>query len=182
MFPRSGLESAACFDHPVRRAGAAEPIGRTVPLCERSGATAAHGSLVPEQSRDATRPLARRPFCPKPNVPSAPCSHIGALWDIRRFSWTRKSMRKVLPSKCQCLSNDVSQNRKLLSVTCNHQVAIESSSLVTASRRRSSCANCESESSRAPMTTMRSPRRANPTSMSPQSPRFVKAKAFRPRR
>src|SRR5215472_6533260 len=42
--------------------------------------------------------------------------------------------------------------------------------LVSASRRSSSCANCESESSRAPMTTMRSPLRAKLTNMSPQAP------------
>src|SRR4029077_3199409 len=110
-----GLESAACFGHPARRAGAAEPIGRTLPLCERSGVTGAHGAVVPEQSRerqgsvDATRPLARRSFCPKQNVPSAPCS---------RYT---DSLR-------------------------NHQVAIGPSFFVTASRRRSSYANCESES------------------------------------
>src|ERR1700730_7885990 len=52
-------------------------------------------------------------------------------------------------------------------------------SFVAASRRRSSCANCESESSRAPMTTMRSPRRANLTSTSPLAPRSAKAKALR---
>src|SRR4029450_6972879 len=67
-------------------------------------------------------------------------------------------------------------------LTFSHQVAIEPSSLVTASRRRSSCANCESESSRAPMTTMRSPGRANLISMSPQASRSGKAKAFRPHR
>src|SRR5262245_60424975 len=49
------------------------------------------------------------------------------------------------------------------------------------SRRTSSWANCESESSRAPMTTMRSPRRANLTRASPQAPRSGKAKALRPR-
>src|SRR5262249_1043794 len=34
----------------------------------------------------------------------------------------------------------------IVGLTCNHRVAIEPSSFVTASRRRSSYANCESES------------------------------------
>jgi hypothetical protein len=46
--------------------------------------------------------------------------------------------------------------------------------------RRSSCANWESESSRAPMTTMRSPRRASLTRASPQALRSGRAGAFRP--
>src|SRR5262249_18327731 len=70
----------------------------------------------------------------------------------------------------------------LVGLTRNYRVAIEPSSFVTASRRRSSYANCESESSRAPMTTMRSPRRANLTNISPQASRSGKAKAFRPHR
>ena len=49
-------------------------------------------------------------------------------------------------------------------------------------RRRTSRAKCESESSRAPMITIRSPGRANLTSASPQKPRSGNAKALRPYR
>jgi hypothetical protein len=47
-------------------------------------------------------------------------------------------------------------------------------------RRRSSRAKCESESSRAPMITIRSPRRASLTRASPQLPRSANANAWRP--
>src|SRR5262249_34899560 len=68
----------------------------------------------------------------------------------------------------------------IFSLTCDHRAAVDPSSFVSATRRSRSCANCESESSRAPMTTMRSPRRASLTKTSPQALRSGKANTFRP--